>query len=50
MHKDPEKHMVTETESESINELMKVSGKHKETVEQHTKEQDGVEGPEKKGY
>ena len=40
--------MVTETESESIKELMKVGGKHEETVEQHTKEQDGVEGPERK--
>ena len=44
VHKDPEKHVVTETESESFKELMKVGGKHEETVEHHTKEQDGVEG------
>ena len=41
VHKDPEKHVFTETESES---------KHEETVEQHSKEQDGLKGPEKKGY
>ena len=46
VHKDPEKHVVTETESESFKELMKVGGKHEETVEHHTKEQDGGDGPE----